>query len=139
MKKIAFPTDDGETISRHLGEAQFYLVASVDDAGEVNYERREKPRRDHVQSGQGRHQDGGQAGRGAALFTPIADCQTLISGGMGDSAYRHATAQGLEVILPADEKIVDAMKAYLAGALVSDMRRVHKRTAGTADGAEPPE
>ncbi len=57
--------------------------------------------------------------------SPIA--RTLISGGMGDSAYRHATAQGLEVILPADEKIMDAMKAYQAGTLVSDMRRVHTR------------
>ena len=26
MKKIAFSTDDGETISRHLGQAQFYIL-----------------------------------------------------------------------------------------------------------------
>ena len=31
MKKIAFPTEDGETISLHLGRAQFFLVATLDD------------------------------------------------------------------------------------------------------------
>jgi predicted Fe-Mo cluster-binding NifX family protein len=136
-KKIAFPTDDGETISRHLGEARFYLVAMVDEDGEANFERRGKPRRAHEQSGRERQQDGRHAGGGPTLFAPIVDCQALISGGMGDSAYRHATSQGLEVILPADEKIMVALEGYLAGTLVSDMRRVHKHPSSTEDTGEP--
>lgn len=126
MKKIAFPTDDGETISRHLGESQFYLVALLDDAGNITFERREKPRRTHLREGSEHEQEGDHTQRGPALFTPILDCQVLISGGLGQPAYDHALAQGLEVILPAQKNITDALDAYRAGALVSDMRRVHK-------------
>ena len=53
MKKIAFPTEDGETISRHLGQAPFFLIATLDDAGNVAYEKREKP---HHGSDSGSHQ-----------------------------------------------------------------------------------
>jgi len=126
MKRIAFPTDNGETISRHLGEALFYLVVEVDDAGHVAYEKREKPLRMHSHE----REAGGEAKHahlGPALLAPVHDCQVLISGGMGRPAYEHALAQGLEVILPGEERIDEALRAFQAGQLVSDMRRVHKR------------
>jgi predicted Fe-Mo cluster-binding NifX family protein len=125
MKRIAIATNNGETISRHLGEALFYLVVELDDAGGITFEKREKPHRDRAgeQGGEG---PGKHAHLGPALFAPVHDCQILISGGMGRQAYDHAVAQGLEVILPAQERIDDALQAYRAGQLVSDMRRVHK-------------
>ncbi len=126
MKKIAFPTDDGETISRHLGEAQFYVVAILDDAGNVTFEKREKPHHHHNQEMRSGEQEEDHTQRGPALFTPILDCQILISGGMGQHAYEHAVAQELQVILPAQMNITEALDAYRAGMLVSDMRRVHK-------------
>jgi predicted Fe-Mo cluster-binding NifX family protein len=126
MKKIAFPTDDGETISRHLGESQFYLVALLDDAGNIAFERREKPCHNHGQGEPAHEHDCEHAERGPALFTPILDCQVLISGGLGQGAYKHAVDQGLEVILPAQKDITEALQAYRNGTLVSDMRRVHK-------------
>lgn len=126
MRKTAFPTDDGQTISRHLGECQFYLVACLDAAGSMTFERREKPRHNHSGREPAQEHECEHAQRGPALFTPIRDCQVLISGGMGQSAYDHAVAQGLEVILPAEMKITDALAAYRLGTLVSDMRRVHK-------------
>jgi predicted Fe-Mo cluster-binding NifX family protein len=126
MKKIAFPTDDGETISRHLGEAQFYVVAILDDAQNITFEKREKPYHHPNQEKHSGQQKKDHARRGPALFTPILDCQILISGGMGQHAYEHAAAQGLEVFLPAQMNIRDALDAYRAGTLVSDLRRVHK-------------
>jgi predicted Fe-Mo cluster-binding NifX family protein len=126
MKKLAFPTDDGETISRHLGESQFYLVAVLDDAGNMTFERREKPRHDHNREEPAHEHECGHPKRGPALFKPILDCQVLISGGLGKPAYDYAVAQGLEVILPAQKNITDALEAYRTGTLISDMRRVHK-------------
>ncbi len=126
MKKIAFPTDDGETISRHLGEAQFYMVALLDDAENVTFEKREKPRHQHSRGSHPGEQEEDHNQRGPALFTPILDCQILISGGMGQPAFDHARTQGLEVILPAQQNIKDALDAYRAGTLVSDVRRIHK-------------
>ena len=124
MKKIAFPTDDGETISRHLGEAPYYMVALLDDSGNFTFERRAKPHHNHHREEPAGDHD--HARRGPAMFEPILDCQILISGGMGRPAYEHATAQGLDVLLPAYKNITDALQAYRTGTLVSDMRRVHK-------------
>jgi len=125
MKKIAFPTDDGETISPHLGRASFFLVASLPDTGEVRFERRDKPH--HSQEAEhAAHEHQGQ-GPGNAMFSAIADCQTLIAGGMGEPAFQHAQAQGLEVLLPAQKNIQLALDSYRAGTLVSDARRIHKR------------
>lgn len=39
IKKIAFPTDDGQTISPHLGRAQFFLVTTLDNSGEIHFEK----------------------------------------------------------------------------------------------------
>lgn len=124
MKKIAFPTDDGETISRHLGEAPYYVVVLVDDLENVAFEKRDKPHHNHGQEEPPGEHDHAQ--RGPAMFEPILDCQVLISGGLGQPAYDHARSQGLEVLLPAYRNINDALEAYRSGTLVSDMRRVHK-------------
>ncbi len=126
MKKIAFPTDDGITISRHLGESRFYLVVTLDDAGNTSFEKRQKPVHDHRHGEHSNGQEGDHARHGPAMFTLISDCQVLISGGMGQPAYGHATRLGLEVILPAQKNITDALEAYRNGTLVTDMRRVHK-------------
>ncbi len=125
MKKIAFPTDDSETISPHMGRARFFLVATLEDSGETRYEKREKPHHDEGEAHE-THEHSGH-GMGAAMFSPIADCQTLISGGMGEPAYEFAKAQGLEIILPAEKSIKAATVAYQAGTLTSDLRRIHKR------------
>ncbi len=130
MKKIAFPTDDGRTISRHLGEAQFYLVALLDDAENVTFERREKPRRNHNHEERSGKHHGEPLQRGTALFAPLHDCQVLFSGRMGQPAYDHAIAQGLEVILPAEKNITDALDAFRNGMLISDLRRIHKHLSG---------
>jgi predicted Fe-Mo cluster-binding NifX family protein len=126
MKRIAFPTDDGLTISRHLGESKFYLIALLDDAGNTSFEKREKPAHNHDKEESGPGHDCDHPQRGPALFSPIVDCQVLISGGLGRPAYDRAVAQGLEVILPAQKNITDALEAYRTGTLVSDMRRIHK-------------
>ncbi|MEZ4519317.1 MAG: NifB/NifX family molybdenum-iron cluster-binding protein [Chloroflexota bacterium] len=66
-------------------------------------------------------QDHGHQG----MFDLLADCQVLIAGGMGQSAYAQAEAQGLEIYLSGEEEIPQALAAYLAGTLQSDTRRVH--------------
>jgi predicted Fe-Mo cluster-binding NifX family protein len=124
MKKIAFPTDDGETISRHMGQSQYFLVAILDDSGSTRFEKRDKPHH-AVNQEDKRHEHSGH-GMGRTMFVPIADCQVLIAGGMGGKSYQHALDQGLEVILPGEKSIQKALEAYHSGNLESDLRRIHK-------------
>jgi predicted Fe-Mo cluster-binding NifX family protein len=122
MKRLAFATDDGETITHHLGHAAYYVVVSLAESGPPVSERRPKPHNtgEHHASGEGHGH-----GHGRAMFEPVADCQVLIAGGMGRSAYEHATARGLEVILTGEKRIDRAVEIYRAGTLNSDPRRIH--------------
>jgi len=121
MKKIAFPTNDGETLSPHLGQAQYFLVASLEENDAFIMERREKPVHQH-----GSHEKKAPSERAGEMLVLIQDCQVLISRGLGQPAYGRAIASGKEVWLVAEKNILAALEAYRAGTLVSDMRRIHK-------------
>jgi predicted Fe-Mo cluster-binding NifX family protein len=134
ITRIAFPSDDGETISRHFGKAHTFTVAVVQSDGEAVFEQRERrhlqPDHQHesplFQLAEPASPHGSGPALGFGIFAEINDCQVLIAGGMGQPAYDRATAQGLEVILTGEKTIQAALEAYRAGRLASDMRRVHK-------------
>ncbi len=116
--KIAFPSDDGKSISAHFGRAATYVI--VDSETDAGWETREKA---HHGSEHGHQSDHG--GLHQAMFAPLADCRVLVAGGMGDPAYKGAVGLGLEVILTGETSIQAAVDAYRQGGLTSDPRRVH--------------
>lgn len=133
--KLAFPSDDGETISAHFGRAAYFMVVGIGADAATVVEKRPKP----AHGGHGHGHDHGHAPEAIHLveerpapashgdmLAPIADCQVLIVGGMGQPAYDRARAAGLEVILTGERVILAAVAAYTQGALLSDPRRVHQ-------------
>lgn len=128
MKKIAFPTDDGKTISAHFGQAQYFMIVTIDRANVVT-ERRDKPVHSHGNHDNHVHPDEQAAPHkpvhAGNMFDAIQDCQVLISRGMGQPAFQRAQANGMEVFLVAEQNIDAALQAYQNNALTSDMRRVH--------------
>ncbi len=119
--RVAFPTEDGKTISAHLGRAPFYLIAEYEDGQAPRFEQREKAYHD----GERQHEGQSHMSHAQAMFQAIRDCQVLISGGMGQPAYEQAIQQGLQVILTGEKDIAAALEAYRAGTLVNDPSRVH--------------
>lgn len=139
--KIAFVSDDGQTISAHFGRAQYYVVVSVEDGQEVGREMRHKPGHGH-----GQHHDHGdghvhlhepddmhehQHGHGhghdhSAMLAPIADCAVVVAGGMGTPMYADIERSGKQAILPRETSIEAALAQYVSGTLESDTRRVHR-------------
>lgn len=123
MIKIAFPTEDGQTISAHLGMAPYFIVATIDGPGGPAFEQRAKA---HHGSDEHNHSvEGPGHGMAQAMFGSVADCQVLIAGGMGQPAYDQALRSGLAVIMTGEKSIQRALEAYQAGTLTSDPRRVH--------------
>jgi predicted Fe-Mo cluster-binding NifX family protein len=114
--RIAFVTDDGETISSHFGQAASYRVFRVE--GDRTVDLGLRPKAHH---GQGHH----QPGLHGAMLDPISDCQVLVSGGMGEPAWEKARRAGLEIYL-AGGTIADAVAALLRGELRSDELRLHQ-------------
>ena len=121
-KIIAFPTDDGKTISSHLGQARYFQVIRLEDGKILDNEMRAKVSHTHQEHSP---DESNQAHPGKAMFETIRDCQVLIAGGMGKPAFERAKSMGMEVYLTGEKYIDVAMQAYQAGTLDTDMRRVH--------------
>ncbi len=123
MAKIAFPTEDGETISAHFGRAPFFVVVTVNEGEAPRFEKRSKAFHGSLEHAP---EPGHQGHDHQTMFAPIADCQVLIAGGMGQPAYDHAVAAGLQVLLTGEKTFSTALEAYRSGLLLSDLRRIHR-------------
>ncbi len=119
---VCFPTDDGLAISRHFGQAIYFKVFTLENNQVVSVELRPKAHHTHGEHGQ-EHEQGIHPGQ--LMFQAISDCQVLICGGMGMPAYNRALAAGMEVFLTPQTSIDEALQAYQAGKLVSELGLMH--------------
>jgi predicted Fe-Mo cluster-binding NifX family protein len=117
--KIAAVTEDAQVLSSHFGRAPYYRVFTIENGRIVADEQRAKPFH-------GEHQPGvAHQHNHADMIAPIADCQVLLCGGMGQPAYQNAVAAGLKVVMTGGD-IQAALQAYLSDRLTSELRRIHK-------------
>lgn len=145
--KIAFVTDNEQTISAHFGRAALYVVLTVEDGRVVGRDTREKQRHEHgAHHGHGHdqpimpeeshsheHQHGGRMAHShehsghdhAGMVAPLADVDVLIARGMGRPAYDAVREGGIEVILTDVASIDDAAQAYIDGTLENRSERLH--------------
>ncbi len=122
--KIAVVTEDGQTISQHFGRAPYYAVLTVEEGRVVERETREKlghrqfAGRQELSPGEP-HGFGPQAqGRHARMMESIADCDVLLTRGMGRGAHISLEQAGIKPIVTDVANIEEAVKKYLAGTLV---------------------
>ena len=131
--KIAAITEDGATISQHFGRAPLYLVVTAEDGKIVGKETRDKAGHHTFAAGQHpetppgeRHgYDAGAQSRHASMAEAIADCQTLIAGGMGWGAYESMKSYNIETVITDVVSIDEAVQQYLEGKLSNLMDRLH--------------
>jgi predicted Fe-Mo cluster-binding NifX family protein len=131
--KIAAVSDDGMTISQHFGRAAYYVVVTIQDNQIVAREQREKM--GHAQFGGETHAkgndprghgfDSASQSRHGRMAGAIADCQVLLARGMGAGAYDSMRAANIRPIVTDIPTIDDAVKAYLDGAIVDHIERLH--------------
>ena len=114
--KLAFATQDGQTISAHFGQAPYYKVIHVESGEVVSQEVRAKAHHDNGHGPGHSHAD---------MFASIADCQVLVVGGMGTPAHQAALAHGLHVIATGQHDIAATLQAYLNGTLQENPLLIH--------------
>ncbi len=131
--KIAIPTDDGVTISRHFGQARAFLIVTLDDGEIVAQELRELPDaggHDHHHHHHDHNHDHhhGMGGNPAhmAKFEYVRDCQFLIGGGMGAPAVNRLNAMGIQVALTDHKQIADLLEEVKTGQVKHNPKRVHQ-------------
>ena len=122
--KIAFVSDDHTTISAHFGRAQYYEVFTL-EAGKVL--KRETILRSSPQvlttapqTGEHPHNHDHNA-----MLVPIADCQVLLTRGMGRGAHLSLQEHDIQPIITDIPEILAALDAFLAGTLIDHPERLH--------------
>jgi predicted Fe-Mo cluster-binding NifX family protein len=133
--KIAFVTDDGDTISAHFGRATHYLVVEVVDGSETGREMREKMGHSHFQSehdhqheehaGQPHGFDPASQSRHGSMLAAIDDCSAVICGGMGQGAVYSIQSSGKDLRLTDVSSINEALGLFLADNLPNQLGLSH--------------
>jgi len=133
--KIAAVSEDGVTISQHFGRAPIYVVVTVE--GGVILSRESRDKIGHAQFAgdlrEGAHEadprghgfDPASQSRHARMVIAIADCQVLLSRGMGAGAYESMKQAGIRPIVTDIAGIDEAIQAYLAGTLEDHVENLH--------------
>lgn len=99
--KIAAVSEDGITISQHFGRAPFYVVVTVENNAIILREKREKmghpqfqcETRAELEDNRGHGFDPAAQSRHASMAAAIADCDVLLTRGMGAGAYESMARQ----------------------------------------------
>jgi predicted Fe-Mo cluster-binding NifX family protein len=125
--KIAIVSDDHQTISAHFGRAQFYEIFTI-EAGKVT--NRDSIARSfpqvltvgtpHAPDGEHHHQHDHNV-----MITPIADCQALLTRGMGKGAHLSLQEHDIQPIITDIQNIQSALEAYLDGSLINHPEHLH--------------
>lgn len=135
--KIAIITDDGKTISKHFGRAQYYLVISIEGGVAVSREMREKIGHNHFSAAgheehaheQHAHEHHGSDevshGKHSQMAQTIADCQTVICGGMGMGAYESMRRLSIQPIVTDLNDVEAILQAFIDGKLADHTELLH--------------
>lgn len=102
--KIAFPTNDGESVEEHFGHCKKFAIYNVKENEAISKEYLDAPK----------HEPGV-----LPKFLGENGATTIITGGMGQMAIDLFKQQGIDVILGAVGKIEDNLNEYLGGELYS--------------------
>ena len=131
--KIAVPTDDGKTISRHFGRAPSYLVFTIESGDIVDRAQRDKaghdqfahqPHDDH-EHGRGHGFGTHSAEKHTRMMAPIRDCEAVIVRGMGQGAYLALQQAHIRPVLTDLEDAEGAVRAFIDGKLVDHPEWLH--------------
>lgn len=131
--KIAVITEDGQTISQHFGRAPYYLVLTIEDGKIVDREMRDKlghnqfAAQGHAEEshGEGHGTDAASHDRHSGMAQAIADCTTLLCGGMGRGAYESMRRLNIRPVVTDLSDIEAAAQAFIDGKLIDHTEYLH--------------
>lgn len=126
--KIAFATNDGNTVSQHFGRSRYYKIYTIVENKISNEQLRERQTghyaqgqtHEHEHAHDHTHTHGNSQEHDAKhdqMAMEIADCQVMVCGGMGNGAYMRFIQNGINVILTNQNDIKTACELFIKGNL----------------------
>jgi predicted Fe-Mo cluster-binding NifX family protein len=118
--RVAIISDDGISISQHLGRAPYAVVFTIEEGKIVAREEKHKAGHHTFAACSRELPEGGRHGydigaevRHDEIVQAISDCQVVIAGGMGWGIYESLKARNIEPIATDVKDIDKAVELYL--------------------------
>jgi predicted Fe-Mo cluster-binding NifX family protein len=108
--KIAIPSNDQKTISRHFGRSAGFMIFDIEKNKVVNKEYKTNTFTGHAK---GQHHEQGHNHSHHGIFNALGGCQTVIAGGMGRRLYIDFEQKGMEVFVTSENDIEKALDLYI--------------------------
>jgi predicted Fe-Mo cluster-binding NifX family protein len=112
--KIAVASDDEKTIASHFGRTRGFLVFEIED-GEIKS--REYQLNTFTGHARGLEGAGHALDRHGPILAALADCNAVISHGMGRRIYADLKQAGIEAFIVEETEAEKAVGLYLRGEL----------------------
>lgn len=127
--KIAAASDDGKTITGHVGKCEMFIVFEISEKEIINVEKRENSFTMHKKDGlhhehnehheHPKHERQG-AGRHIGIIEGLKDCNYLFCCSGGPGLINDLNANGIQTIFTEEINAEDAVKLFLDDKLKSD-------------------
>jgi predicted Fe-Mo cluster-binding NifX family protein len=128
--KIAVASDDGITITGHVGKCDTFIVFDITDKKITNVEKRvntftmhKKEGHQHEHEGHQHHHEQQGAGKHTGIIEGLKDCNYLFCCSGGPGLIDDLNANGIQTIFTDELKAEEAVKLFLEDKLKSDPDR----------------
>lgn len=125
--KIAFVSDDHQTISAHYGKAKFFEIYVLQIGKVIAHETVAKSNPQVIRMGYTEHQPNTDVHNHdhTSMMAPILDCEVLITRGIGKSAHNSLIENDIQPIVTDIQTIQDALAAFLSGTITNHPEHIH--------------
>ncbi len=120
--KVAFGSDDGETLSNRFGQARKVVVVTLQGGAAIAREVRDKAY--NVEHHHHNHDEDHEHTPPVDKFAAIADCQVLVTRSIGPHGAEYAASQGIMLYTVREKTLDEALAKLLDGTLEHDPRRI---------------
>ncbi|RKZ29636.1 iron-molybdenum cofactor biosynthesis protein [bacterium] len=113
--KVAIVTDDKKTIASHFGRAAGFVIYEIENTEIINEEYRPNTFTGHAR---GMEDAGHRLDPHGPVLAALADCDVVISHGMGRRIYNDLKSANVEVFITEETNIANALDSFIKGSLV---------------------
>lgn len=115
--RIAVASDDGAQVAAHTGRCRGFVIFDLMGQTPARVEYRSNTYTAHARGQcQGGHTDAGHQGHGA-LVEALADCQVLVTRGLGPRLVADLARRGIDAYVCSVERVDEAAELYARGQL----------------------
>ncbi|PIE98208.1 MAG: iron-molybdenum cofactor biosynthesis protein [Treponema sp.] len=120
--KIAIPSNDNKTISKHFGKSEGFVIAEIKENEVINKEYKKNDFTHHAKGGNRAHDHEHHENHSHdSILKALEGCSVVIAGGMGRRLYSDFEQNKITVYLTQEDSVDTALNLYIKGTLDNNL------------------